>query len=437
MLEAIGIGSIDELFDDVRQAGCLLGRPLAIEEGKSEDRVLAWLGKLAALDKRGVMFLGGGCYDHIIPAAVEALSSLPAFATAYTPYQPEISQGVLEAIFEYQSLICELTGMDVSNASLYDGASAAAEACSLALSNKRRSSAVVLSETMHPFAIQCVRTWALGTGREVKMLPEKDEVSDFGALPGLLGPETACLVAQSPNRYGCLEDFTGVAETIHANGSLLVVSSDPMSLALQRSQREWGADVAIGDTQVLGLPMGFGGPSCGYMAVDKSLMRKIPGRIVGETTDTEGRRAYVLTLQAREQHIKRERATSNICSNEALCCLANAVYASLLGWAGLREAALQSHSKAHYLADGLRGLGYDAAPFEAPFWCEFPVRFEDAGRLEKFVALMRENGIFPGIRLSKLTGAGGDEAVLLVAVTEKRTREEMDQYLSLAKEAAL
>ncbi|NLY07370.1 MAG: aminomethyl-transferring glycine dehydrogenase subunit GcvPA [Spirochaetales bacterium] len=435
MLDAIGIGSLDELFDDVRQAGCLLDRPLDIDKGRSEEQVLDVLRNLAGLNVRGISFLGAGSYDHAIPSAVRMLASLPSFVTAYTPYQPEISQGVLQAIFEYQSMICELTGMDVSNASLYDGASAAAEAAALAIAEKRKSNKVILSATMHPFAIDCVKTWALGTGREVVILPEKDGVSDFSMLGYMLDEGTAAFIAQSPNRYGYLEDFTGVADKVHQNKSLFVISSDPLSLAMQKSQAEWGADVAIGDTQVLGIPMGFGGPYCGYMAVTKPLMRKIPGRIVGQTVDTEGRRVYVLTLQAREQHIKRERATSNICSNEALCCLVSVIHTSLLGWAGLKEASNQSYCKAHYLCDGLRKLGYEAAPGFAPFWCEFPVLFESDADLERFVSKMKAEGIFSGVRLSRLTRNDKDALTLLVAVTERRTREQLDRYLEISKEA--
>lgn len=436
MLKAIGVDSIDELFSDVEKAGCLLDKPLALEKGRSEEQVMALMRGLAGLNIRGVSFLGAGCYDHAIPAAVKHLAGLPAFVTAYTPYQPEISQGLLEAIFEYQSMICELTGMDVSNASLYDGASAAAEAAALAISDKRRSSSVVLSGTMHPFAIQCVKTWALGTGRTVKILPAKACRNDYSSLEALLTDDCAAFIAQSPNRYGYLEDFTGVADLVHGRSCLFAVSSDPLSLAMQKSQGEWGADIAIGDTQPMGLPMGFGGPSCGYMAARQALMRKIPGRIVGQTVDTEGRRAFVLTLQAREQHIKRERATSNICSNEALCCITSAIYASLLGWAGIKEAAAQSYHKAHYLADGLRELGYDVPDGEAAFWCEFPVVFKTEKRLERFIKTMRSRGIFPGVRLSRITLDGEDDLTLLVAVTERRTREQLDEYLAIARKEA-
>lgn len=434
MLQAVGVGSVDELFSDVREAGCLLDHRLAIEEGKSEEDVMSILKGLASMNIKGVSFLGAGSYDHAIPAAVKSLSSLPAFVTAYTPYQPEISQGLLQAIFEYQSMICELTGMDVSNASLYDGFSAAAEAAALAISDKRKSRSIVLSGTMHPFAIQCVRTWALGTGREVRILAEKDGVSDFSKLPELLTDDCAIFLAQSPNRYGALEDFSGVAEMVHSRKCLFCISSDPMSLAMQKSQAEWGADIAIGDTQVLGIPMGFGGPTCGYMAVRKELMRKIPGRIVGQTVDTQGRRVFVLTLQAREQHIKRERATSNICSNEALCCIMSVIYTSLLGWEGLKEASRLCYDKAHYLSEKLAGLGYKVG--QNTFWCEFPVVFDSASALESFICSMKKEGIFPGVKLSRLTLDEKDAATLLVAVTERRSREQLDRYLEIAAEEA-
>lgn len=436
MLKAVGLASEDELFSDVRAAGCLLPGGLNLPEGLSEQEVLDRIRALADRNTKGICFLGAGCYDHIIPSAVRALSSLPAFTTAYTPYQPEISQGLLEAIFEYQSMICALTGMDVSNASLYDGATAAVEAAALALSDRRKTSEIVVSGTVHPFTLMCLNTWAHGTSRVVKVLPEKDRVSDLCALDGMLNPRTAVFIAQSPNRYGVFEDFTGVAETVHAKGALFAVSSDPMSLAIQKSQAQWGADIAIGDAQSLGLSMGFGGPSCGYMAVRKELMRRIPGRIVGQTADDRGNRAYVLTLQAREQHIKRERATSNICSNEALCCITSVIYTSLLGWEGLKEAAVLSYDKAHYLCTGLRSLGYTIPVADGRFWCEFPVVFPSEKKMEHFIASMRKKGIFPGVRLGRLTGKPADAPVLLVAVTEKRTREELDLYLSLAKKEA-
>lgn len=432
MLKAIGVASVDDLFGCIPEEVRLKG-PVDVGCWMSEHEVLEHVSALAERNIKGVSFLGEGCYDHIIPSAVKAIASLPSFVTAYTPYQPEISQGVLQSIFEYQSMICSLTGMDVSNASLYDGASAAAEAAALGISNRRKSNDIVVSSTMHPFAISCVQTWAKGRGHVVHMLPEKDGQTNLDAMDDVLGSETAIVIVQSPNRYGIIEDYTGLADKVHAAGALLAISSDPLSLAIQRSQAQWGADVAIGDTQVFGIPMGFGGPYCGYMAVKQPLMRKIPGRIVGRTVDTHGDTCYVLTLQAREQHIKRERATSNICSNEALMALSSAVHLSMLGWNGVKDVARQCYAKSHYLAKGLSGIDGIELAYDRPFWCEFALRFKDASRLDGLVADLLAHDVFAGVKLSEITRDASDERILVVAVTEKRTKEQMDFYIEEAR----
>lgn len=426
MLKAIGVSSVDDLFESVPNK-VLLKSYLNLNGKKAEEEVVRYIKALSEKNYKGVSFLGAGSYDHIIPSAVKTITSLPSFVTAYTPYQPEISQGVLESIYEYQTMICQLTGMDVSNASLYDAASAAAEAAALGISNRRKSNEIVLSSTLHPFAIECVKTWATGRGHKVHIVDMKDVAS-------VLNDQTAVVIAQTPNRYGIMEDFTGLADTIHNSGALFAISSDPMSLALGKSQREWGADIAIGDTQVLGIPVAFGGPYCGYMAVTTDLMRKIPGRIVGKTVDTKGDTAYVLTLQAREQHIRRERATSNICSNEALMALTSAVYLSTVGWNGLKEAAKQSYVKAHYLAENLSKIsGISLTYPDKPFWCEFALSFKDWKVRENFVEQLKKEGIFAGVRLCALTGLESDTNVLLVAVTEKRTAEEINKYIEVAR----
>lgn len=432
MLKAIGVESVDDLFGCIPEEVRLKG-PVDVGRWMSEHEVLEHVSALAERNVKGVSFLGEGCYDHIIPSAVKAIASLPSFVTAYTPYQPEISQGVLQSIFEYQSMICSLTGMDVSNASLYDGASAAAEAAALGISNRRKSNDIVVSSTMHPFAISCVQTWAKGRGHVVHVVPEKDGQTNLDAMDDVLGSETAIVIVQSPNRYGIIEDYTGLADKVHAAGALLAISSDPLSLAIQRSQAQWGADVAIGDTQVFGIPMGFGGPYCGYMAVKQPLMRKIPGRIVGRTVDTHGDTCYVLTLQAREQHIKRERATSNICSNEALMALSSAVHLSMLGWNGVKDVARQCYAKSHYLAKGLCGIDGIELAYDRPFWCEFALRFKDASRLDGLVADLLAHDVFAGVKLSEITRDASDERILVVAVTEKRTKEQMDFYIEEAR----
>lgn len=432
MLKAIGVESIEDLFEGLPQS-VKLKDSVPISEGMSEYEVIEYLKALASKNTKGISFLGEGCYDHIIPAVVQAISSLPSFVTAYTPYQPEISQGVLQSIYEYQSMICSLTGMDVSNASLYDGASAAAEAAALGIANRRKSNEIVLSSTMHPFAISCVQTWAKGRGHIVHIVPEKDGALDIEEVKKVLNPATAIMIAQSPNKYGIIEDYTGLADIVHDSGALLAISSDPLSLALQKSQAEWGADVAIGDTQPLGIPMGFGGPYCGYLAAKQPLMRKIPGRIVGRTLDSHGDTCYVLTLQAREQHIKRERATSNICSNEALMALTSAVHLSVLGWNGLKEVANYCYAKSHYLESELVKLNGISLAYDKPFWCEFALKFQDPSKLDGFMKALLDEGIFAGVKLSEITRDSKDEGILVVAVTEKRTKEQMDSYVEVAR----
>ncbi len=433
MLEAIGLASMDDLFSDIPQEVLYRG-DLEIDPGLSEEEVLNRLRSLAAMNRIGTCFLGMGCYDRIIPSTVKSLASLPSFVTAYTPYQPEISQGLLQAIFEFQSMVCSLTGMDVANASLYDGPTAAAEAAAMMLASKRKSNMVLVSETVHPFTIQVLQTWALGTGFVIRIVPERTCVADVELIGSSLAPHVAGVVVQSPNRYGYLEDYSGLAERVHETGSLLTISSDPLSLVLQRSQAEWGADIAIGDMQPLGLPTAFGGPSCGYMAVREPLMRKIPGRIVGQTVDIEGKRAYTLTLQAREQHIKRERATSNICSNQALAALTATIHITLVGYNGMLEAAALSRDKAAYLARLLEKHKSLSVGKAAPFWCEFPVVFRDASQMEQVLTALKSRDIHGGVRLGALTGRAEDEATLIVAVTEKRTREELDTYAHVVEE---
>ncbi len=432
MLKAIGVESVDDLFEGLPQS-VKLEDSVPISEGMSEYEVIEYIKALANKNTKGISFLGEGCYDHIIPAVVQAISSLPSFVTAYTPYQPEISQGVLQSIYEYQSMICSLTGMDVSNASLYDGASAAAEAAALGISNRRKSNEIILSSTMHPFAISCVQTWAKGRGHVVHVIPEREGVLDLEKVKDVLNPATAIMIAQSPNKYGIIEDYTGLADIVHEAGALLAISSDPISLALQKSQAEWGADVAIGDTQPLGIPMGFGGPYCGYLAAKQSLMRKIPGRVVGKTVDTHGDTCYVLTLQAREQHIKRERATSNICSNEALMALTSAVHLSVLGWKGLKEIADYCYAKSHYLANELVKLNGVSLAYDKPFWCEFALKFQDPAKIDGFMKALLKEGIFAGVKLSEITRDSKDAGILVIAVTEKRTKQQMDWYVDVAR----
>ena len=430
MLEALGLSSIDRLFEVVGE-DLLLEDSVPIAHSRTEDEVQRMIDSIAQRNIRGISFLGGGCYDHIIPSTVKALSSLPSFVTAYTPYQAEMSQGLLQAIFEFQSMICEITSMDIANASLYDGSHAIVEAALLMVNAKRGAKKVLVSETIHPFALKALGTWVLGTEYEVVPIREKDGVVDLSGL--VIGDDVGGLIVQSPNRYGFVEDYSGIADLLHERKALFAISNDPLSLAIQKTPGQWGADIAVGDTQSLGLSLSFGGPSCGYMAVKQPLLRRIPGRLVGITTDAEGKRGFTLTLQAREQHIKRERATSNICSNQALAALMTTIHLSSLGWHGMVEAARQSYAKAHYLAHHLSQLPGVEVMNAHPFWCEFPVVFHDAKRMRKFLQELRNEGIFAGVRLSALTRKDTDELVLLVAVTEKRSREELEMYIAAAQ----
>src|SRR5690554_1554369 len=433
MLKAIGVASIDELFTAIPKELLLKGE-LPIASGLSEEEVFQHLKEVANFNQTKVSFLGMGSYERIIPAAVQSLASLPAFVTAYTPYQGEISQGLLQAIFEYQSMICNLTSLDVSNASLYDGHTAASEAATIMLSSKRRSTTILVSETLHPFTLEILKTWAYGTETIIKIIPERDKIFPVEEIEQYLTAEVAGLIVQSPNRYGIIEDYTNLAPKVQANNSLLTISSDPLSLVLQRSQGEWGADIAIGDTQPLGLPSAFGGPTCGYIAVKEALMRKIPGRVVGETVDRDGERAFVLTLQAREQHIKRGRATSNICSNQALAALTTATYIALVGHAGMVEVASQSYDKAHYLADKLNTIEGVETEKNHPFWCEFPLTLSSPEVMEEVLSALSKEGIFGGVRLYPLTKREEDKSTLIVAVTEKRTIKELDLYFETVRE---
>lgn len=430
MLKALGLSSIDQLFEVVGE-DLLLEDSVPIAHRRTEDEVQRMIDSIAQRNIRGIPFLGGGSYDHIVPSTVKALSSLPSFVTAYTPYQAEMSQGLLQAIFEFQSMICEITSMDIANASLYDGSHAAVEAALLMVNAKRGAKRVLVSETIHPFTLKALKTWALGTEYEIVLIEEQDGIANLTDLE--IGDDVGGLIVQSPNRYGFIEDYTDVAETLHAHKALFAISCDPLSLAIQKTPGQWGADIALGDTQSLGLSLAFGGPTCGYMAVKQPLLRRIPGRLVGMTSDSEGRRGFTLTLQAREQHIKRERATSNICSNQALAALMTTIHLSSLGWAGMVEAAEQSYAKAHYLAHHLSQLPGLVVLNAHPFWCEFPVVFNNAKRMRKFLQELRNEGIFAGVRLSALTRKVEDELVLLVAVTEKRSREELEMYIAAAQ----
>jgi len=431
MLDAIGVKSIDELFKDV-PSHLYLDSCTQIPKGMSEYEAIKQLESLASMNIQGVSYLGCGSYDRIIPAAVTHLSSLPTFLTSYTPYQPEISQGMLQATFEYQTMICELTGMDVSNASLYDGHTAASEAVVMARNAKRKGNVLLVSSTIHPNTLQVLQTHFSQSDLIIKMIPEHHGVIALDTLKEMMSDEVVGVLVQTPNILGCIEDYTGFAACIHAYKAKFIISSDPIALGIIPSQGDWGADIAIGDIQPLGIASCFGGPSAGYIAVHEKMMRKLPGRIVGQSVDTHGQRAFVLTLQAREQHIKRGRATSNICSNQAQTALTSAIYMSLVGWNGIREAAQQSLSKAHYLCDALKMMDGISIRDDAPYLGEFTLDFTSVEPAKKFLAAMRAHGIFAGVHLGDLSHEF--DGLVTVSVTEKRTKDELDTYIASAKE---
>lgn len=425
MLETLGIGSPEELFADIPEE-VRLRRPLDLPPALSEMELVAHLEGLAGDNSAAslVCFLGGGVYDHFVPPVVPYLAYRGEFATAYTPYQPEVSQGTLRAIFEFQSMIAELTGMDVANASMYDGATALTEAALMAVNVARRERIAVAS-SVHPEARQVLATYAAGQRLPVRpvAVDPRTGTTDLGALERVLAAgDVACVLVQQPNFYGCLEPVPAIAERAKASGALLVVSVDPISLGLLEAPGSYGADIVVGDGQALGLPMNYGGPHFGFFACRAEHVRRMPGRIVGRTVDREGRTAYVLTLQAREQHIRRERATSNICTNHSLMALAAAIYLAYLGPQGLRRVAELCLHKAHYLAREVERLPGFHLVFEAPFFKEFVVRCDRPG-LDP-AAAARQAGYLVGPELGRWEPDRSGQ--FLVAVTEQRTRAQMD-----------
>ena len=418
MLREIGLRSPADLYRDVPKA--LQIDRLNIPDGLGELEVSREMRAIAAKNKiyRSV-FRGAGAYNHYIPAIVRSVTTKEEFVTAYTPYQAEISQGILQSIFEYQTLVCELTGLDASNASVYDGATAAAEAVAMCCDKKRPRALV--TESANPEIRRVLETYLAGYGYRLETVPEADGRVDLDALKGLLGQDAACLVMQSPNFYGLIEDVESAAALVHGTGAKLVLSLNPIAGALYKSAGELGADISVGDGQPLGMPLSFGGPYLGFMAAKADMMRKLPGRIVGETTDKEGRRAFVLTLQAREQHIRREKAGSNICTNQALCATTASVYAAALGAEGLTEVARQCHARAEYLAARLAEIGYPrrhGGAFFHEFLTECPVPAERA------LAALSEKGILGG-----LPAAGG----ILWCATEMNSKADMDELVEILK----
>ena len=420
MLQAIGMRSEKELYADV-PASMLLDRPLNLPAGKSELEVRREMEALAAKNKvYATVLRGAGAYDHYIPSIVKYIPAKEEFLTAYTPYQAEMSQGILQSIFEYQTMICDLTGMDVSNASVYDGATAAAEAAAMCRDRKR--TVTLISAAAHPDVINTVRTYCYGTGHELRVVPCRDGRTDSEALREMLTEDVASFILQSPNFYGQIEDAKALGELVHAAKAQFVLSFNPISLALLATPGECGADIAVAEGQPLGLPMGWGGPYLGIMASTSKLMRKLPGRIVGQTTDSRGERAFVLSLQAREQHIRREKASSNICSNEALCALTAGLYLATLGPDGLKEAAKQCLAKAHYLCGALCAIPGVTLKYSGPFFHEF------------LTVLPKRDEVLAALDDADILGGLPVEDGILWCATEKVSRAELDRAAAIVKE---
>ncbi len=426
MLKQAGMNSLDDLYADVPEQIRFRGE-YDLPEPMSETEIRSLFEKLGEKNRRLTVFAGAGCYDHYTPAVVPNIISRSEFLTSYTPYQAEISQGTLHYIFEYQSMMAELTGMDVSNASMYDGSTATAEAAIMALASTKKTDTVLVSASVDPKVLNVVKTYAHFHGFNVELIAENNGATDKAQMDARLEKGVAGVIVQQPNYHGIVEDFSGFADSCHAHKSLFIVNSVAADLALLKTPGEWGADVAVGDGQSLGIPMSFGGPSVGYMCCTEKLMRKMPGRIVGKTVDNRGQRVFVLTLQAREQHIRRQKATSNICSNESLMALFVTIYMSVMGKEGVKEAAQMSYDGAHYLHDALIATGLFSDKYERPFFNEFCVKYNgDVDRLQqRFI----ENGILGGVKV--------DADTLMFAVTEKRTKEEIDKLVNIAKEEKL
>lgn len=424
MLKKIGATKVDDLFSDI-PAEVIFKEEYDIPSAMSEIELRKHFRELAKKNRLLTVFGGNGVYDHYCPSVINHLLARSEYYTAYTPYQPEISQGTLQYIFEYQSMICELTGMESTNASMYDGSTAAAESMFMMVASVKRRNKVLVSATLTDQVKDVMRTYARYHGVELAEIPEKAGVTDFDAMKEQLkGGDVAGVMVASPNRYGIIEDYTGFAETIHEAKALMGMYVDPSTLAVLRTPAEWGADIACGNGQTLGMPMDFGGPYLGFLACRQSLIRKMPGRVVGATTDGSGKRCFVLTLQAREQHIRREKATSNICSNQSLMALYATIYIALLGEQGLEEVNKLSYDGAHYLYNRLLESGKFRKVYDKPFLKEFVV--ETDLDVDAISAKLLQHGIMGGIKVA--------DNRLMFAVTEKRTKEEIDKLITLMLE---
>lgn len=422
MLDKIGVDTIDDLYSDV-PAEVVYKEEYDIPSAMSEIELRKHFETLGKKNKPLTIFAGGGVYDHYSPSVINHLLARSEFYTAYTPYQPEISQGTLQYIFEYQSIISELTGMEATNASMYDGATATAEAMFMMVASAKKRNRVLISSTVADRVVEVVKTYAKFHGVDLTIIPEKDGITDLEAMKGELAKgDVAGVILPSPNKYGILEDYTGVADCIHAEKAYMAINADPSALAVIRTPAEWGADIACGDGQSLGMPLNFGGPYLGYISCAKGMLRKMPGRVVGATKDADGKRAYVLTLQAREQHIRREKATSNICSNQSLMALYATIYVALMGKQGMKELNRIACDGAHYLYSKLIESGKFTPAYPGlPFLKEFVVKTDLD--IDAINSRLLDNGIMGGINLG--------EGKVAFAVTEKRTKEEIDNLVTL------
>ena len=428
MLKVAGVNTLADLYAEVPEE-LKLKRDYNIPSEMSEVDIRKHFAALGEKNKQLVCFAGGGVYDHYTPSVIGYITQRSEFLTSYTPYQAEISQGTLQYIFEYQTLMADLTGMDISNASMYDGATATAEAMMMAVANAKKKDVVLVSAALNPAVIRVVETYAKYHGVCIKLIPTVNGVTDKAALEAELAKgESAGVIIGQPNYYGIVEDLTGVADMCHEQKALLIINAPASTLAALKTPGEWGADIAVGDAQSLGLPMSFGGPYLGYFCAKEALIRKMPGRIVGGTTDHNGKRTFVLTMQAREQHIRRQKATSNICSNQGIMTLMVTIYMSLMGPQGLKEVNEQSYAGAHYLYDELLKTGKFTPAFEGEtFFNEFVVKTTlDVDKLQQHLLA---NGILGGLKPE-----GVDNAIMF-AVTEQRSKAEIDKLVELIKEA--
>ena len=422
MMEKVGVKNFDELYAQIPESIRFRG-DCQISSEEAETGVRRVFDLLDSQNKQLTCFAGYGVYDHYTPSVIPNLLQRSEFLTSYTPYQAEISQGTLHYIFEYQSMMAELTGMDISNASMYDGTTAAAEAMMMAVAAGKKVNKVLVSGGLNPRTREVIDTYALHHGIELVTIPMKDGVTDLSTLKAQLSTleGVAGVMVQQPNVYGIVEDFTGFAEACHEQKALFIMDSVAADLAVLKTPAEWGADIAVGDGQSLGVPMQFGGPYVGYMCCTEKLIRKMPGRIVGMTKDNRNQRAFVLTLQAREQHIRRQKATSNICSNQSLMALWVTVYLSLMGKQGMKEAAQLSYAGAHYLCDELLKTGRFHLAYDKPFFNEFYVKYD--GDVDALYQRFIDAGFLGGVKL---------EDGLLFAVTEKRNKVEIDELVKIA-----